>query len=108
MSGMSKKDRVRGALVGEADRPPVALWGHDFLREWTAEDLVANTLDAYRPYDWDFLKFNPRATYFAEAWGNTYEVPSDQRQPRPLTSRVQSPHDLRSIEPVDARGAIVV
>ena len=23
----------------EVDRPPVGFWGHDFLREWSAEDL---------------------------------------------------------------------
>ena len=44
MPALSKKQRVRAALHGEADRPPVALWGHDFLREWTSEDLIANTL----------------------------------------------------------------
>jgi uroporphyrinogen decarboxylase len=102
---MTKKQRVRAAIAGEpVDRPPISLWGHDFLREWTAEDLVANTLDNYRPYDWDFIKFNPRATYFAEAWGNTYGVPSDQRQPAPLTNVVTKPEQLRDTKPVDAAG----
>ena len=106
MAELSKKDRVRAALRGEADRPPVSLWGHDFLREWTPEELVANTLDSYKPYDWDFIKFNPRATYFAEAWGNTYERPTDQRQPRPITSRVSGAGDLRAIEPLSARDGV--
>src|SRR5688572_17718045 len=100
MAELSKKHRVRAALAGEADRPPVSLWGHDFLREWTPDELVANTIEAYQPYDWDFIKFNPRATYFAEAWGNTYDRPDEQRQPRPLAARVSSTDDLRAIEPV--------
>ncbi len=103
----TKKQRVRAAIAGEpVDHPPVSLWGHDFLREWTPEDLVANTLDNYRPYEWDFIKFNPRATYFAEAWGNTYGMPSDQRQPAPLSNAVTRPSDLREIKPLDATGGL--
>jgi uroporphyrinogen decarboxylase len=104
---MTKKRRVRAAIAGEpVDHPPISLWGHDFLREWTPDDLVANTLDNYRPYDWDFIKFNPRATYFAEAWGNTYEIPSDQRQPAPLTNVVTRPEHLRDIKPVDPTAGV--
>ena len=49
MAALSKKQRVRAALQGEADRPPGALWGHDFLREWTPADLVDITpmVDGY-------------------------------------------------------------
>jgi uroporphyrinogen decarboxylase len=100
---VTKKQRVRAAIAGDpVDHPPVSLWGHDFLREWSPEDLVANTLDNYRPYDWDFIKFNPRATYFAEAWGNTYTIPTDQRQPAPVTNVVTKPEHLRDIKPVSA------
>jgi uroporphyrinogen decarboxylase len=107
MAAMNKRQRVRAAIAGEpVDHPPIALWGHDFLREWTPEDLVANTLDNYRPYDWDFIKFNPRATYFAEAWGNLYGVPSDQRQPAPLTNVVSKPAHLREIRPVAATAGV--
>ena len=70
MTAMTKRERVRAALAGESvDHVPASLWGHDFLREWSAEDLVAATLEAYRADDWDFIKLNPRATYFAEASG---------------------------------------
>ncbi|MFQ5880753.1 MAG: uroporphyrinogen-III decarboxylase, partial [Dehalococcoidia bacterium] len=65
---MTKRQRVFAALEGdEVDRVPVSAWGHDFLREWSAEGLALATLDAYRNYDWDFIKVNPRATYYAEA-----------------------------------------
>jgi len=102
MATATKKQRVRAALAGEpVDRPPVSLWGHDFLREWTAGDLVASTLDAYRPYDWDFIKFNPRATYFAEAWGNRYEPPAEQRQPALVSHAVSTADDLLSLQPAD-------
>lgn len=104
---MNKKDRVRAALRGEAvDHVPVSMWGHDFLREWSAEDLAAQTLESYRSSDWDFIKLNPRWTFFAEAWGNTYERPTEQRFPRLKTRVVQATADLRAIQPVDpAAGA---
>lgn len=104
---MTKKQRVRAALRGDAvDRPPASLWGHDFLREWTPDALVANTLDAYRPYDWDFIKFNPRATYFAEAWGMKFDQPTDQRQPRPVETPITRPEQLRELKPVDATAGV--
>lgn len=100
---MNKKERVRAALAGrDVDRAPVSLWGHDFLREWTPRELVAATLEAYRAHDWDFIKFNPRATYFAEAWGNTYERPTSQHQPQ-LTGvavgNAQALHGIRAQNP---------
>ncbi|GAB4321567.1 MAG: uroporphyrinogen decarboxylase family protein [Dehalococcoidia bacterium] len=97
---MNKKERVRAALAGhDVDHAPVSLWGHDFLREWTPRGLVAATLDAYRAHDWDFIKFNPRATYFAEAWGNTYERPTGQHQPRLTGVAVGNAQALHGIRP---------
>jgi len=108
MAEMTKKERVRATLAGQpSDRAPASLWGHDFLREWSAEELVAATMDAYRANDWDFIKFNPRATYFAEAWGNTYERPSDQRQPTLTAAVVRDAAGLASIAPVDAHGGLL-
>lgn len=107
MADMTKRERVRAALAGApVDHAPVALWGHDFLREWTAEELVAATLDAYRGFDWDFIKFNPRATYFGEAWGNAYERPTDQRQPRLTAAVVHDAEGLRAVTPLDPRTGV--
>ena len=107
MAELTKKERVRAALAGKpVDRVPVSLWGHDFLREWSPEDLVAATLDAYRSHDWDFIKFNPRASYFAEAWGSTYQPPSTQEQPRLISLGVGSVEDLAKLQPVDPRAGV--
>jgi uroporphyrinogen decarboxylase len=104
MAEMTKKERVRATLAGQpSDRAPASLWGHDFLREWSAEELVAATMDSYRANDWDFIKLNPRATYFAEAWGNEYQRPSGQRQPALTHTTVRDAAGLASIAPVDAR-----
>ena len=52
--------------------PPVSAWWHDFPREWSADGIAEATLEAYRKYDWDFVKVNPRACYYAEDWGAKY------------------------------------
>jgi uroporphyrinogen decarboxylase len=104
---MTKKERVRAALRGEpVDRAPVSLWGHDFLREWSASELAAQTVESYRAHDWDFIKLNPRWTFFAEAWGNTCQRPTEQRFPRLLDPAAKSAADLAELEPVDAAGGV--
>ncbi|MBI1885238.1 MAG: hypothetical protein HYS09_02820 [Chloroflexi bacterium] len=100
---MTKNERVSAALRGdEVDRVPVSAWGHDFLREWSPEGLAAATLDAYRKYDWDFVKVNPRATYYAEAWGARFR-PSGQpdQGPELVEAGVKSAADLARIGVTD-------
>ena len=107
MAEMTRPERVRAALAGKpVDHAPVALWRHDFLREWTPEELVAATLEAYRADGWDFMKFNPRATYFAEAWGNTYERPAEQRQPRLTAATIHDAAGLAGLVPLDPRQGV--
>ncbi len=91
------------ALLGRpVDRVPVSAWGHDYAREWSSQGLAEATLEAYRRYDWDFIKLNPRATYYAEAWGARFEPdPTGQEAPRPMALPVQGPGDLEGIAPVD-------
>ncbi len=99
---MTKKERIRAALAGQAvDRVPAAFWGHDFLREWSPETLAAYTVERYRRYDDDLIKLNPRATYYYEAWGNRYDRPDSQRQPRMLAHAVRSAAELAALPEVD-------
>ncbi len=56
-----KKERLGGSVAREeVDRPPVTLWRHNFLREWSAADLADETISLYRRFDWDLIKLNPR------------------------------------------------
>jgi uroporphyrinogen decarboxylase len=101
---MTKNDRVFAALRGEeVDRVPVSAWWHDYGREWGAKELAEATLEAYRRYDWDFVKVNPRATYYGEDWGARYE-PRDGRQPELVAPAIRSPGDLARIRPLDVSG----
>jgi uroporphyrinogen decarboxylase len=105
---VDKHERVAAALAGrEVDRPPVSTWRHFVDREQNAADLTAAMLEYHRTFDWDWLKINPRATCFAEAWGNRYDF-SQYVSVVPRATRVtlQTLADLEGIHPVDpAAGA---
>ena len=102
---MRKRERVLAALRGqEVDRAPVSFWGHDFLREWTAEGLAAAMLESVRTFDYDYLKVNPRATYYAEAWGCRYRPSNDPaRGPDVEHWVLREAADLAAIGPVDVQ-----
>lgn len=73
-SGATKRERVFAALSGdEADRPPVAAWGHLIPAEAKADSLAKASLDFFNEYDWDWLKVNTRASIFAEGWGSEFD-----------------------------------
>ncbi len=100
---MNHKERVRAVLAGEQpDQLPVSTWGHDFLREWSAEDLAAHTIERQQTCDYDFVKLNPRWTMFAEPWGNRYAPPTEQKFPRLTHKIVSNAEDLRDIPQVPA------
>ena len=96
---MNHRERIKAVLGGEQpDRIPVATWGHDFLREWSAEDLTAHTIARHRKYDYDFVKLNPRWTMFAEPWGNVYQPPTEQKFPRLLSKMANSLDDIAKLK----------
>ena len=60
--------------MGVADRPPVGAWGHTYREEWSPDALAAITVARARHFGWDFVKFQPRASCFAEAFGSVYHA----------------------------------
>lgn len=68
--------------MGLADRPPVGAWGHTYREEWSPAALSAITVERARRFGWDFVKFQPRASSFAEAFGSEY---------RPAGHRLKGP-----------------
>lgn len=69
--------------MGVADRPPVGAWGHTYREEWSPEALAAITVERARQFGWDFVKFQPRASSFAEAFGSVYK-PAGHRLKGPV------------------------
>ncbi len=78
------RGRVEAALaLSVADRPPIGAWGHTYREEWSPEELAAITVKRARQFGWDFVKFQPRASCFAEAFGSVYR-PSGHRLRAPV------------------------
>ncbi|MPZ23371.1 MAG: hypothetical protein GEU28_07470 [Dehalococcoidia bacterium] len=108
MADMTKRERVEGAVRGDAvDRVPVSFWGHDYIREWASEDTAAATLEFYERWDLDLVKVNPRATYYMEAWGCQVQPSDDPAEGPTITScGVDVAADLLYVDIVDpAAGA---
>lgn len=81
---MTGRERVEAAInLRVGDRPPVGAWGHTYKEEWSPQDLAAATVERARRFGWDFVKFQPRATCFAEALGSVYQ-PSGHRLKGPV------------------------
>jgi len=85
------------------DRPPVAWWGHTYREEWSARDLAAVTIDRQRRFGWDFVKLQPRACCFAQAFGSRYEPsPDGTAAPRLVGPVVEGPGDWSGVPAADA------
>jgi uroporphyrinogen decarboxylase len=100
---MNKRERVEAALRGaEVDRVPTSFWGHNYLKEWSAEGLAEAMLDSFRAHDWDFMKVNPRASYHVEGWGAVLERSNDpNRGPTFQRAPVRYPEDWERLRPLE-------
>ena len=97
----TKKERVKAVLNGElADRPPVTCYHHFTDLEHGGAQLMADTfLKFQQEYDWDFIKLNPRAVYYYEAWGNTYDYSCyNDVVPTRTSHIIHDWHDLEKIQ----------
>ncbi len=102
---MTKRERVAAALQGqEVDRAPISFWGHDYLREGTAQGLAQAMLERHFQHDWDYMKLNPRASYYAEDWGAAFTPSSDpHRSPELSDYPLKQPQDWERLPALDVR-----
>jgi uroporphyrinogen decarboxylase len=108
MSQLSKRERVEAALQGDTvDRVPVAAWRHFIPEERQADSLARVSLKHFHDFDWDWLKVNPRATYYAEAWGNRYDYDRyDSVLPELIEGPINSPADLDKIQQISPTSGV--
>jgi uroporphyrinogen decarboxylase len=102
---MNGRARVEAALaMGVSDRPPVGAWGHTYREEWSPEALAAITIERARHFGWDFVKFQPRASSFAEAFGSAYK-PAGHRLKGPvlISAAVPDLDSWRKVELVNSK-----
>jgi uroporphyrinogen decarboxylase len=98
------RSRVEAALAGDvADRPPVGAWGHTFDEEWSPERLAAITVERAATFGWDFVKFQPRATCFSEAFGARWRASGGPSQPVLVEPAVRAIEDWERVAQVDGR-----
>lgn len=96
-------DIARG--VADPDTTPylVAAWQHLIGHEYGAEDFATAYVNFVQKWDWDWVKINPRAIYYSEAWGSVYDRNEYDGYviPRKVTDAVQSGEDLNTIVKLD-------
>lgn len=60
-----------------------------------------------RRYDWDFVKINPRAVYYHEAWGNQYDYSKyNDIMPSLVKKAIHEIGDLKKIADTDGKGGV--
>lgn len=105
---MEKRELVEASIAGQKTwRVPVSAWTHMIPQEIKNEDFVAATLSYAKEFDWDWIKINNRATLFAEAWGNVFDLQDyDGVLARLVSSEVGTPPDLSRIERLDVSSGV--
>lgn len=110
MSDWNSRSRFNAVLSGEVpDRPPVAAWGHFFDVETDPALLADATIRFTLGYDWDWVKINPRNTYYLEAFGNTFDY-DDYHGSQPYQTRgiINTVKDLRLVDHERAIGSTAI
>ena len=96
------------AVKGDpVDRIPVSFFGHNHTAERSPETAVQAMLEQDRKYDWDFMKVQMRATYYAEAWGCKYDWMGPDIGPEVLDHVVKRADDFRKIKRLDATRGVL-
>ncbi|MGD8215605.1 uroporphyrinogen decarboxylase family protein [Aestuariimicrobium sp. Y1814] len=94
------RSRFQAVLAGElADRAPVTAWRHHRDSEYPGGPLAQWTADFAHRWEWDWIKLNPRATYYAEVWGNQYRTGDYETRdiPRQVGVAINSLDDLAAV-----------
>jgi len=92
---VNSRTRVEAALKGgKVDRAPAGAWGHTYREEWSPQALATVTALRRARYEWDFIKFQPRASCFAEAFGARYASSNHSlRAPREVSHPIHGHRD---------------
>jgi uroporphyrinogen decarboxylase len=108
MNPMTKKERVMAAVKGNpVDRIPVSFFGHNHTAERFPETAVQAMLEQDRKFDWDFMKVQMRATYYAEAWGCKYDWMGPDIGPEVLDHVVKQADDFRKLKRLDVTRGVL-
>lgn len=81
----------------------VSAWQHLIGHEYGAEEFADATIAFVRRWDWDWVKINPRAIYYSEAWGSRYDRHDYAGYviPVKISDAVTTPENLAGIVALD-------
>ena len=101
--GMTKKERIKAALVGKpVDRVPIGFWRHWPGDDQQAESLACVALEFQQRYDLDFIKIPVTSTYCVEDYGAKHEYRGNLIGDREFLGHVvKNIDDWNKIEPLD-------
>ena len=99
--------RAEFAALLRGDSPQrflTSAWQHFVGEEYDPVRFATATVDFNRTWDWDWVKINPRAVYYSEAWGSVYDE-NDYTGvvPRLVSAAITDVADLATIGPLDPR-----
>lgn len=99
-----RRKEFEAMVAGKGDTPFLtSAWQHFVGHENSAEDLARYTIEFVDKWDWDWVKINPRATYYSEVWGGKYsetdygDIPIQKQ----LQAAINSPEELAALPAID-------
>ena len=81
----------------------VSAWQHLVGHEYGADEFADAYIDFVNTWDWDWVKINPRAIYYSEAWGSHYHHDEYDGYviPRKVHDAISKTADLGKISSLD-------
>ncbi|NEG69595.1 uroporphyrinogen decarboxylase family protein [Bifidobacterium choloepi] len=101
---INRREEFRNIANGTAGVPYLtSAWQHLVGHEYGAGEFSSAYVDFVRRWDWDWVKINPRAVYYSEAWGNVYDENDYGGYviPKKVKSIIESPVDIGKIGKLD-------
>ena len=98
-----RRSEFAALLRGDSTRRFLtSAWQHFVSEEYDPVRFATATVDFNRTWDWDWVKINPRAVYYSEAWGAVHDPDNYVGViPRLVSPAITGVADLATIRPLD-------
>lgn len=102
---VDRRSQLRQLLRGGSDRRFLtSAWQHFIGEEYDPIRFARATVEFNRSWNWDWVKINPRAVYYSEAWGTVYDhddyVDVIPRLVAPTISRIADLERIHRLNPI--------
>ncbi|MDR0488808.1 MAG: hypothetical protein LBG99_05335 [Propionibacteriaceae bacterium] len=100
----TRLETFQNIINGQGEGYLTAAWKHFVGEEYDRARFVKAHVDFVQQWDWDWVKINPRANYYAETWGASYDPTNyDIMVPTLVEAAITKPSDLSKIVPLKAQ-----